>query len=84
MTAFVGISPAAQPAIHNPDPPGRGGASRALRDVAFAGTYFAHKYPERREQMETVLGGADAAARPPHGLTFSGTSAATTAFSSLP
>ncbi|SKC38959.1 glycosyltransferase family protein [Krasilnikoviella flava] len=45
----------AQPAIHNPvrthgDGPGR--------DVAFAGTWFAHKYPERREQAEMLLGGA--------------------------
>ena len=45
----------AQPAVHNPvrthgDGPGR--------DVAFAGTWFAHKYPERREQAEMLLGGA--------------------------
>jgi len=67
----IGILPfAAQPAIHNPirllDEAGR---PAPLRDVAFAGTYFAHKYPERREQMEIVLGGAhDVAARLPHGL----------------
>lgn len=27
-------------------------------DVAFAGTYFAHKFPERRQQMDLILGGA--------------------------
>ena len=45
---------AAQPRIHNP--------VRRLRgrpyDVAFAGTWFAQKHPERREQMEYVLGPA--------------------------
>ncbi|WP_342744858.1 glycosyltransferase family protein [Isoptericola jiangsuensis] len=52
----VGVLPfGAQPAIHNPvrahgDGPGR--------DVAFAGSWFAHKYPERREQAEMLLGGA--------------------------
>lgn len=46
---------AAQPAIHNPM--GRPSAEN-LRDIAFAGTYFAHKYPERREQMDMLLGGA--------------------------
>lgn len=53
---------AAQPAIHNP--------IRALdsadrrRSLAFAGTYFRDKFPERREQMEILLGGAiDAEAR---------------------
>ena len=56
----IGVLPfAAQPAIHNPirllDDAGR---PAPLRDVAFAGTYFAHKYPERRAQMEIVLGGA--------------------------
>lgn len=45
----------AQPAIHNPvRTHGRG----PQRDVAFAGTWFAHKYPERREQMELLLGAA--------------------------
>ncbi|MGP5666152.1 glycosyltransferase family protein [Glutamicibacter arilaitensis] len=48
------LSFAAQPKFHNP--------VRALnqerRDVAFAGMYFADKYPERQEQMEIVLGGA--------------------------
>jgi len=67
----IGVLPfAAQPAIHNPirllDDAGR---PAPLRDVAFAGTYFAHKYPERRAQMEIVLGGAlDASARLPRGL----------------
>lgn len=57
---------AAQPAVHNPVRPRRGWHSR---DVAFAGMYFAHKYPERRQQMDDLLGGAmDASARMPLGL----------------
>ena len=43
---------AAQPAIHNPIQFGPG---RHARGVAFAGMYFAHKYPERREQMDLLL-----------------------------
>ncbi|BCW46626.1 glycosyltransferase [Arthrobacter sp. StoSoilB5] len=46
---------AAQPAIHNPVRPSNG---RHSRDVAFAGMYFAHKYPERREQLQLLLDGA--------------------------
>jgi len=46
---------AAQPAIHNPMRPADGWHSR---DVAFAGMYFAHKYPERREQLQLLLEGA--------------------------
>lgn len=46
---------AAQPAMHNPIRPRQGFHSR---DIAFAGTYFAHKYPERREQMRLLLGAA--------------------------
>ena len=46
---------AAQPALHNPVRPAQGHRSR---DVAFAGMYFAHKYPERRAQMDMLLGGA--------------------------
>ncbi len=63
----VGVLPfAAQPAIHNPVRPARG---RHSRDVAFAGMYFAHKYPERRAQMDLLLGGAlDASARMSTGL----------------
>lgn len=49
------LSFAAQPSIHNPvrDP-------RIFQrgDIAFAGMYFAHKYPERREQMDLLLGAA--------------------------
>ncbi|MDU0347402.1 glycosyltransferase, partial [Actinomyces sp. MRS3W] len=56
----VGVLPfAAQPTIHNPirllDDDAR---PAPLRDIAFAGMYFAHKYPERREQMTTLLGAA--------------------------
>ncbi|MGW2092779.1 glycosyltransferase family protein [Promicromonospora sukumoe] len=57
---------AAQPAIHNPVRlHGRG----PERDVAFAGMYFAHKYPERREQMDLLLGAAlDVSPKMEHGL----------------
>ena len=52
---------AAQPAIHNPIRVGQG---RHSRGVAFAGMYFAHKYPERRQQMDMLLTAArDAAAK---------------------
>lgn len=40
---------AAQPAIHHPF-----GGIRD-RDICFAGQYFAHKYPERRTQMEYLF-----------------------------
>lgn len=50
------LSFAAQPVVHNPVRPQHGFQSR---DVAFAGMYFAHKFPERREQLEMLLGGAD-------------------------
>ncbi|WP_282360351.1 glycosyltransferase [Arthrobacter sp. AL05] len=50
---------AAQPALHNPIRPRHGFHSRG---VAFAGMYFLHKYPERRQQMEMLLGGASDAA----------------------
>ena len=57
---------AAQPAIHNPVRPAHG---RHRRDVAFAGMYFAHKYSERRAQMDMLLGGAmDASTRMRTGL----------------
>ena len=46
---------AAQSAVHNPIRPQHG---HQERDVAFAGMYFAHKFPERREQMDMLLGGA--------------------------
>jgi spore maturation protein CgeB len=46
---------AAQQSIHNPVRPVRGHQSR---DIAFAGTYFAHKYPERRQQLDLLLGAA--------------------------
>lgn len=57
---------AAQPAIHNPVRPATGWHQR---DVAFAGMYFVHKYPERRQQMEELLGGAlDVSSKMKHGL----------------
>ncbi|PWH06461.1 glycosyltransferase [Brachybacterium endophyticum] len=57
---------AAQSAVHNPVRPQHG---HQARDVAFAGMYFAHKFPERREQMDMLLGGAlDVSSRMDHGL----------------
>ncbi|MGO1628165.1 glycosyltransferase family protein [Microbacterium sp.] len=57
---------AAQSAVHNPIRPKHGHQSR---DVAFAGMYFAHKFPERRAQMDMLLGGAlDASSRMDTGL----------------
>lgn len=43
----------AQPAIHHPGPD-----SQRLGSVAFAGSYYATKHPERRAQMEMLLGPA--------------------------
>jgi spore maturation protein CgeB len=42
---------AAQPRIHNPIERGPG----RVRELAFAGTYFAEKHPQRREQMDYLL-----------------------------
>ncbi len=53
---------AAQPRIHNPIRHGQESVERP-HDVAFAGTYFAEKHPERRQQMDLLLGAAA-----PHGL----------------
>ncbi|WP_427018388.1 glycosyltransferase family protein [Pseudarthrobacter sp. P1] len=53
-TRVAALPFAAQPVIHNPSRPANG---RHERDVAFAGMYFAHKYPERRAQMDMLLGG---------------------------
>lgn len=56
----VGVLPfAAQPAIHNPVRPLAGVQDRG---VAFAGSYFAHKFPERREQLDYLLPAAQKAA----------------------
>lgn len=60
------LSFAAQPAIHNPE---RLRTGHQSRDVAFAGMYFAHRYPERRAQMEWLLGAAaEASPKMAHGL----------------
>lgn len=51
----VGVLPfGAQPRIHNPIRTGQQGPERPF-EVAFAGTYFAEKHPERRRQMEMLL-----------------------------
>lgn len=42
---------AASPHLHRPGPK----AVSSQRDVAFAGQYFAHKFPERRQQMEDLF-----------------------------
>ena len=57
---------AAQPAVHNP---ARNGVETPVGDVAFAGTYFREKYPERRSQMDLLLGAAHDAAEG-YGLSF--------------
>lgn len=49
------LSFAAQPSIHNPV---RSPELHQIGDIAFGGMYFAHKYPERREQMDLLLGAA--------------------------
>ncbi|MFL0576526.1 glycosyltransferase [Brevibacterium luteolum] len=60
------LSFAAQPAIHNPE---RLRAGHQSRDVAFGGMYFAHRYPERRKQMDCLLGAAsDVSPKMEHGL----------------
>lgn len=46
---------AAQPAMHNPI---RMPGLHHMRDIGFGGTYFTHKFPERREQMDLLLGAA--------------------------
>lgn len=49
----VGVLPfAAQPALHSPV---RRRAGHHERDVCFAGMWFAHRHPERREQLEMLL-----------------------------
>ncbi len=51
----------AQPAVHNPVRPRYGWHQR---DVTFAGMYFQHKYPERRQQLDVLLSGALSAQLP--------------------
>ncbi|GAB3621500.1 glycosyltransferase [Glutamicibacter endophyticus] len=48
------LSFAAQPAFHNPVRR----VFQGRKDVAFAGMYFSHKFPERRAQMDVVLAAA--------------------------
>lgn len=49
------LSFAAQPSIHNPI---RIQGLQQNEDMAFAGMYFQHKFPERKEQMELLFGSA--------------------------
>lgn len=52
----VAVMPfAAQTEIHTP---ARNGLDRDVREIAFGGMYFAHKFKSRREQMDLLLGGA--------------------------
>lgn len=61
------MSFAAQPAVHNPV---RIPGLHQRGDIAFAGMYFAHKFPERREQLQLLLSAAvDVSPRMEHGLT---------------
>lgn len=46
---------AASPRLHNP----QRSSSEKMGDVAFAGQYFSHKFPERREQMESLFPAAN-------------------------
>lgn len=49
------LSFAAQPSIHNPM---RIRGLEQTGDMAFAGMYFDHKFPERKQQMELLFGAA--------------------------
>jgi len=49
------LSFAAQPSVHNPI---RIRGLNQSEDMAFAGMYFKHKFPERREQMDLLFGAA--------------------------
>ncbi|WP_353951816.1 glycosyltransferase [Knoellia sp. S7-12] len=64
----IGVLPfAVQQSLHNPIRLRTG--QHQSRDIGFGGMYFAHKYPERREQMDLLLGAADAvSSRMPLGL----------------
>jgi nicotinamidase-related amidase len=44
---------AIQPLIHHPNTSGD-----FIGEVSFAGTYYAHKHPERKRQIDIVIGGA--------------------------
>lgn len=46
---------AAQPVLHNP---ARNEIPESKGDIAFAGTYFRHKFEDRRQQMDLLLGAA--------------------------
>ena len=44
---------AIQPLIHHPNTSGD-----LIGEVSFAGTYYAHKHPERKNQIDVIVGGA--------------------------
>ncbi len=44
---------AIQPLIHHPNTSGD-----LIGEVSFAGTYYAHKHPERKNQIDAIIGGA--------------------------
>ncbi|WP_237565245.1 glycosyltransferase family protein [Ornithinimicrobium cavernae] len=46
---------AAQPALHHPM---RQKGVHQVRDIAFGGSYWSHKFPERQAQMDLLLGAA--------------------------
>ncbi|WP_404311781.1 glycosyltransferase [Agrococcus terreus] len=50
---------AAQPALHHPM---RQQGAHQVGDVAFGGSYWSHKFPERQAQMDLLLGAAAAVA----------------------
>lgn len=60
------LSFAAQPNLHNP---ARNGINYAEKDIAFAGTYFQDKYPERQQQMDLLFNAAEKVASK-HNATF--------------
>lgn len=51
---------AAQPSMHNPIRD-QISARRQIGDISFAGTYFRHKFPQRRAQMDLLLNAGIAA-----------------------
>lgn len=58
---YVYVLPfAAQPQMHNP---AQNGIEPLKRDIAFGGTYFSQKFPERERQIRLLLGAAQDVSR---------------------